>query len=117
MLATSDMWTRVSVDESWPGNVPGVAKLTIRSVKPNPFNPSTEISFEALVPGYMSLEIHDVSGRCIRTIALGGMGIGLHRAVWDGRDASGERAASGVYFVRIRSDETKSLPAKALLIK
>ena len=97
--------------------MPGVAKLTIRSVVPNPFNPSTEISFEALVPGYMTLDIYDVGGRRIRTLALGGLGIGLHRTVWDGRDESGESASSGVYFVRIRSDEVQSRPVKAVLIK
>jgi len=104
-------------EESWSGNVPGVAKLTIRSVIPNPFNPSTVISFEALVPGHMTLDIYDVGGRCIRTLALGGLGVGLHRAVWDGQDESGESVSSGVYFIRVRSDEMQSRPVKAVLIK
>ena len=42
-------------------------------------------------------------GRRVRTLVDGELPAGAHRAAWDGRDETGESAASGVYLVRLRS--------------
>jgi hypothetical protein len=106
-----------AVGEDGPGNLPGAAALTILSLTPNPFNPSMEVSFESQVPGNMTIEIYDVSGRLIRTVPLGYAGPGLHRARWDGRDASGHDVSSGVYFVRLRGTEGESRTVKAVFVR
>jgi hypothetical protein len=72
--------------------------------RPNPFNPTTEISFELAASGLVSLEILDVTGRVIRNLAGGRMDSGLHRVSWDGTNADQAAVASGVYFYRLKTD-------------
>jgi hypothetical protein len=77
--------------------------LRLHAVVPNPFNPSTTIRFE--VPGqggHVSLAVFDVNGRRVRTLKDGWASGGPHTARWDGRDAQGRPAASGVYFCRLQ---------------
>lgn len=70
---------------------------------PNPFNPSTTIEFT--VPegfsGRVSLTIHDLRGRLVRTLVQGKDQPGAHRVTWDGKYDSGAQAASGIYFCRL----------------
>jgi hypothetical protein len=106
-----------AVDGSGPADVPGVAVPAILSLSPNPFTPSTEVSFERRGWGHMTLEIYEVSGRCVRTVPLGFLGPGVHSAWWDGLDACGDPLTSGVYFVRLRGAEGESRALKAVAIR
>ena len=69
---------------------------------PNPFNPSTTISFA--VPenaGLVTLAIFDVSGRLVRTLESGSLGAGTYTREWNGRDNLGRAVSSGTYFYRL----------------
>jgi len=71
---------------------------------PNPFNPTTEISFgipAAGESGGVSLGIYDALGRRVVTLVDAELSPGYHCAAWDGTDGNGVRVASGVYFYRI----------------
>ena len=105
------------VEEPGSGDVPGAAMLEILSLSPNPFNPSTEVYFETLLSGRVSLEVYDVSGRCVSTVDLGVVGPGRHRAQWDGRDVSGVNLVSGVYFLSLRGIAGESRSVKAVLVR
>jgi len=70
---------------------------------PNPFNPATRIAFGLERPARVSLRIYDVSGRLVRTLVDAQLGEGRHEAFWDGKDASGAAAASGIYFCRLEA--------------
>lgn len=70
---------------------------------PNPFNPSTMVRFYLPQAGEARLEIYDASGRLVRTLAAGPFGKGTHSILWDGRDAAGRAAGSGIYFARFRA--------------
>ena len=100
-----------------PGDVAGGPKLAILSLAPNPFSLSTEVSFESRGSGHVTVEIYNVSGRCVRTVPLGHVESGLHHALWDGRDASGVDVASGVYFVRLRGSDGECRGAKAVVLR
>ncbi len=50
----------------------------------------------------VNLSVYDINGRLVRTLIDGGMAAGPKRFVWDERHGSGHRAASGVYFLRLR---------------
>ena len=70
---------------------------------PNPFNPETWIPYHLAEPADVTLTIYSADGKLVRTLALGPQGAGIYesksRAVyWDGRNAMGERVASGMYF-------------------
>ncbi len=87
-------------------DLPGLASsgAILYPAAPNPFNPRTEISFRLTEPGRISLEIHDLAGRLVRTlISQQDLGMGLHHAEWDGRTDDGRVLASGVYFYRIEA--------------
>jgi hypothetical protein len=79
---------------------PPIATALHASV-PNPFNPTTALRFDLSRRGAVRLEILDAAGRRVRMLVTGELEAGRHRALWNGVDASGEPAASGVYFARL----------------
>jgi len=84
-----------------PSDAPPVARNTLSQNYPNPFNPTTTIAFSLKERGAASLEIYDVSGRLVRTLAAEELPAGSHVKVWDGRDNAGQASASGVYFYKL----------------
>jgi len=68
---------------------------------PNPISPRTTVAFELPRPTSVELSVYDVAGRKIATLSEGRFEAGRTEAVWNGADASGNPAASGIYFVRL----------------
>ena len=68
---------------------------------PNPFNPSTLIPYQLAVPSPVRLEVFNVLGQRVAMLVDGQQGAGSYVARWDGTDAAGGAAASGVYFYRL----------------
>ena len=81
------------------------ATFELRQNTPNPFNPTTAITFSITKDSPVRLAVYDVNGRLLRTLADRAMSAGTHGAVWDGRDARGHAVASGVYVYRLTTDE------------
>jgi hypothetical protein len=73
---------------------------------PNPFNPSTTIHYQLPVGSEVRLEIYDVLGQKVRTLASGLQPAGFHRAAWNSRDDEGGAVAAGVYFYRLEARGT-----------
>ena len=72
------------------------------SAHPNPFNPSTTITFNVPASGYVNLNIYDARGALVKTLADGvAYGAGRHTMRWNARNDAGDGAPSGVYFARI----------------
>ncbi len=62
--------------------------------------------------GFAEIAIYDVRGRMIRTLVSGNATAGYNEVVWDGRNDSGDRVASGVYLYQLRTGsvvETKKM--------
>ncbi|MCB1048858.1 MAG: T9SS type A sorting domain-containing protein, partial [Calditrichaeota bacterium] len=91
--------------------------LSIRSVFPNPFNPSTTISFDTRAAGPLSLAVYDISGRRVSWRALGSLPAGLHQTSWDGLTADGLPAASGCYVLQLRTASGDVQSRKCLLLR
>ena len=83
---------------------------------PNPFNPSTEISFNLPQSGRASLKVFNVKGSLVRTLVDEDLPAGSQRVVWDGSDANSQPVASGVYFYRLET-ANGALDKRMLLIK
>ena len=80
------------------------AAYALRGAAPNPFNPSTTLSYD--VPaggGDVRLDVLDARGRLVRTLVAERRAEGRHEAAWNGRDDAGRRLPSGVYFARLRA--------------
>lgn len=95
----------ISVDvEETGGGVP--ADMNLHQNFPNPFNPDTRIRYDLAESGSPAIEVFDIGGRLIRTIAPGYQNAGSHDVRWDGKDESGRQVPSGPYFYRLRSGGT-----------
>jgi hypothetical protein len=80
-----------------------VDALTLGPNYPNPFNPSTTLSFSLKQPGLVQLSVMDIAGRRFASLLHEVRSEGDHQVVWNGRDDVGRLAASGIYFVRLES--------------
>ena len=68
---------------------------------PNPFNSGTTIELDIPSSDHLSIVIYDILGRRVRTTVDDFVTRGVHQFPWDGKNHSGQSAASGVYFARI----------------
>jgi len=87
---------------------------------PNPFNPETWIPFQLRQSAFVRITIYDTLGREIRRLELGQLPTGYYNtreraAYWDGRNHSGERVASGLYFYRLEADSFVSIRRMVVL--
>lgn len=78
---------------------PASAGLELTSY-PNPFSPIVNIRLRLPQEADPCIRIYDAAGRMVRTLNLGHLGVGLHRAVWNGADETGHRLPGGMYFVK-----------------
>lgn len=97
-----------------PGLIPA-QELSLRNW-PNPFNPSTSLSFELPAPARAKLCLYDLRGRWIRTLLDEELTAGAQSAQWDGTDASGRTLPSGMYFCRLQAGDMTATH-KLLLLK
>jgi sucrose-6-phosphate hydrolase SacC (GH32 family) len=86
---------------------------TLYQNSPNPFSPSTAISYFLPSEAAVRIDIFDVSGKRIARLIDRSEGQGMHTAEWHGTNAYGERAAAGIYFYRLtingRTVDTKKM--------
>ncbi len=70
---------------------------------PNPFNSSTTIQYTLPRNEYVRLSIYSISGQLVKTIENGVRSVGVHTESWNGTDARGRSATSGIYFYRLEA--------------
>ncbi|MFQ5629655.1 MAG: Calx-beta domain-containing protein [bacterium] len=83
---------------------------------PNPFNPRTVIRFQLPVNSNVALMIYSSSGRLVRKLINREMPAGQHGVVWEAKDDSGARVASGVYVYKLQAGNFTA-QRKLLLLK
>ena len=88
----------------------------LHSNHPNPFNPSTNISYELEKPGKVEVIIYDVTGKEITTLVSAHQTAGSYQIQWQGDNAQGIKAAAGMYFYQLSVDGAADVK-KMLLIK
>jgi hypothetical protein len=97
--------TEATVDVPDPGTG-GPSAVALRQNVPNPFAPSTNISFYLPEAGAVRLEIFDAAGRLVHTPIDGRfLPAGLHTIEWGGANRGGSRLSSGVYMYRLSAGE------------
>jgi len=83
---------------------------------PNPFNPETTFKFSLLEDSAVSLKIYNIKGQSVYTICDNFLPEGNYEFVWSGIDHNREKIASGIYFVRYKSN-SKDHVSKLVLLK
>ncbi len=88
------------------GVAPGSAAPTACALDanyPNPFNPTTTISFALPDTRRVKLAVYGIDGRRIAVLVDGTLPAGRHEVVWTGRDDRGQPVATGAYFFRMEA--------------
>ena len=84
---------------------------------PNPFNPTTTISFSvAQTTSDVSLDIFNIKGQKVKTLYSGIAEEGKHSIVWNGKDTNDNPVSSGIYFYKLTTGK-KELTRKMLMLK
>ncbi len=87
---------------------------------PNPFNPETWIPYHLAESTDVRVNIYDAQGTVVRVLTLGHQTAGYYTsrsraAYWDGRNALGERVASGIYFYQLQTDAVSPMRKMVIL--
>ncbi|MDP8200677.1 MAG: carboxypeptidase regulatory-like domain-containing protein [Candidatus Tenebribacter burtonii] len=104
----------VTVTGTGPGNIPLITKLG--GNYPNPFNPSTEISFAIVNQGHVFIEVFNIKGEKVAVLRDEVIKPGNYSVTWNGRDENGNPVSSGVYFYKMKASKFVSTK-KMILIK
>jgi hypothetical protein len=98
------------------GDVALPGGLALTQNYPNPFNPSTAIAFELPMRAHAELSVYDITGARIATLVDAILDAGRHRYEFNSENGSDRQLASGVYFYRLKTDES-TLTRKMTLMK
>ena len=90
------------------------------SNQPNPFNPSTEISFQLsdiCAQQSVDLTIYNIKGQKVKQLVSSQLSAGQHSIIWDGTDVNNRPVSSGIYFYQLEVDGKPVDSRKCLLLK
>ena len=105
-------WTNNGVDViELSGSTPIPSELSLNDAYPNPFNPSTNISFDLPQEMHVNVAVYDVNGRMVSELMNEVKAANTYNVVWNAN-----LNASGVYFVRLTAGSAVHTQ-KVMLIK
>jgi ligand-binding sensor domain-containing protein len=111
MLKLASMYRPSAIEEPiQPSAIPLMTNF------PNPFNPSTTITYTLDKPGNIDLKIYSVTGQKVRALKSGALATGIHSIVWDGRNEEGIAVSSGIYIALLQTGNAIS-SRKMMLIR
>jgi len=102
--------------KSGEGDSPVPLMTSLQPNFPNPFNPSTNISFILGKDMAARLEIYNLRGQRVKTLCKTQLTKGKHTLLWNGQDDHGRQVSSGIYFSRLSTPEG-SYTQKMMLMK
>lgn len=99
----------LAVDQAWLGAEPvsGAARPLVAS--PTPFAANTRLAFALARPGEAGVEVYDVRGARVRTLAAGFAAAGRHELAWAGDDDAGRPLPAGLYFVKLATADRREV--------
>jgi hypothetical protein len=103
-LAVVERWGGTTLRGPWDVDVPPCPPGGGLSLPhPNPFRDLVELAYSVGTDEqWVAVGIYDVAGRRVALLEETGADAGTYFLEWDGTNSSGERVASGIYFVRAR---------------
>jgi flagellar hook assembly protein FlgD len=87
------------------------SQFTLNAAYPNPFNPSTSISYSLTDNNQVRVEIYNINGKLVETLVNEYQTAGLHQIMWN---AAGQ--SSGVYFIKVTAQNLSKMQ-KVVYIK
>jgi len=83
---------------------------------PNPFNSSTRVKFTLKKLENVEIAVYNLKGRLVKTLISDKLSPGSHQVYWHGENDSGSKISSGLYFIKMKTDNIV-LTKKTLLLK
>ncbi|MDP8269144.1 MAG: T9SS type A sorting domain-containing protein, partial [Candidatus Tenebribacter davisii] len=112
-----DFWiVRISPEAVESDNEMQILKFNLSNY-PNPFNPSTTISFSTPEEGIVELSVCNIKGQKIKSLISNQITVGEHSIDWNGKDDSGKKVSSGVYLYKLNVNGKTEEVKKCLLLK
>jgi hypothetical protein len=96
--------------------IPTVNVTALNGCYPNPFNPTTTISYSVKATTPVSVEIYNTKGQKVRTLVNETKAQGNYNITWNGTDDHGTKVTSGVYFFKMNAGKFTS-SKKMILMK
>ncbi|MBC8415875.1 MAG: T9SS type A sorting domain-containing protein, partial [Candidatus Cloacimonetes bacterium] len=93
------------------------ACVTLHRNYPNPFNPTTTISFSIPEESKVDLSVYNIKGQKVKSLVKESFESGNHSVIWDGNDDTGKPVSSGVYFYKLNVNGKSEAVKKCLLLK
>jgi hypothetical protein len=98
-------------------DVSGRHRLWLAAPKPNPFAPQTTLRFHLPQRGTAELGVYGVDGRLVRRLVpKAKLDAGIYAVEWDGRNGRGSEMPSGLYFLRLTTEQ-EQLTEKLMLVR
>jgi len=88
----------------------------LMSSYPNPFNPETTISYELTQSSAVDLSVYNMLGQKVSTLVNENVDAGSYKSVWNGLDGNGAEMPSGIYMLRLTT-ENSSISEKVTLLR
>ena len=110
-MFTVDISELVGIDEDMLPDV-----FALHNNYPNPFNPVTNITYDIPEVAQVVLEIYNITGQKVRTLAQGQHEPGRYRIQWNATNDLGQPLSSGMYIYRIQAGSFVSVK-KLILMK
>ena len=85
------------------GQLTSAGVTSLNAPSPNPFNPSTSLSFLLAKDTHVELANYNVRGELVKRLISEQLDQGNHDVTWFGRDTAGKRVASGVYLAQLKA--------------
>jgi flagellar hook assembly protein FlgD len=86
---------------------PVPTQFELKQNYPNPFVGETKINYTLPVQGRVKVVVYNLAGERVRTFLRENQTAGVHTIRWDGRDTSGARVPSGVYYCVVQAGKKK----------
>ena len=93
-----------------------IQSYVIASNYPNPFNPSTTISYELIGDTNVNISIYNIMGQEIASLVNDFQATGSYSVIWNGTNSSGIEMPSGVYIMKLDTD-SQSISNKLSLLR
>jgi hypothetical protein len=113
MKLTSSTFVRDDISETQP------LSIFLEANYPNPFNPSTTITYHLPQNSHVDLSVYTIHGQCIQRLVDSYQTSGTYSVQWNGK-VGGTAAASGVYFARLQTERNQGAQSQVqrmLLLK
>ena len=107
----TEKWTEECEELSFTRETPLPIHYSLNSAYPNPFNPSTTISFSIPEFGLTTITAYDINGRQLETLTNEVLSVGNYSINWNASSHP-----SGLYFIRMVSGQFTQTQ-KLMLVK